>query len=143
MIKALKNLPLGKAVGTDKKSNEFIKYLPENVNDWHLELLNYIFVTEKTPSTWACSTTSMLYKKGDPLKPKNYRPITLLNHIFKLFTQIIQTRLYTWAEENGLIPESQAGFRQGRSCDDQIFCLNAAIQKKILIKKEGNLFIVR
>lgn len=96
-------------------------------------------MTEKAPTSWACSTTSMLYKKGDPTKPENYRPITLLNHILKIYTQIIHNRLYKWSEENGLLPESQAGFRKGRSCDDQIFCLNTAIQMNIS-KKKGKLF---
>ncbi len=37
--------------------------------------------------------TVMLYKKKDPNKVENYRPITLLNHIFKITTKIINQRI--------------------------------------------------
>lgn len=57
----------------------------------------------------------------------------------KLFTQVIQTGLANWADVNGLIPESQAGFRKGRSTEDQIFCLSSAIQLK-LSKPKGKMY---
>lgn len=135
----LNSIPNGKAVGTDCISNEFLKHLPDLGKDWLVEILNYILVSEKTPLEWASSATIMLFKKGDPMNPANYRPITLLNHLYKLFAQVIQNRLYKWADENGLLPESQAGFRKERSCEDQIFCLNAAIQIN-LSKNKGKVY---
>lgn len=42
---------------------------------------------------WGCLSTFMLYKKGDTSNPENYRPITLMNCIAKIFTQIICDRL--------------------------------------------------
>ncbi|CAG7714161.1 unnamed protein product [Allacma fusca] len=49
----------------------------------------------------------------------------------KLFTTVIQNRLYKWCEEKNILPESQAGFRKKRGCEDQMFCLNALIQSRL------------
>lgn len=80
--------------------------------------------------------TVMLYKKGDNLNPDNYRPITLINYLVKVFTQILCLRLMGWAESRGTIPESQAGFRRGRSCLDNLFCLSSILQ--IRLKAPGS-----
>lgn len=56
-----------------------------------------------------------MYKnKGDNTwDPKNYRPITLLSCLGKLFTAIINETLNNYADRVQLILENQAGFRKG------------------------------
>ena len=49
----------------------------------------------------------------------------------KIFSHILQSRLKSWCEINNLIPEEQAGFRKNYSTVDNIFSLNAIIQKYI------------
>ncbi|EJD38923.1 hypothetical protein AURDEDRAFT_71758, partial [Auricularia subglabra TFB-10046 SS5] len=61
---------------------------------------------------WLCP----LYKKGDRTDIANYRPITLLNTDYKLFTKILATRLAEIAPR--IVHESQAGFVRGRSIAD-------------------------
>lgn len=77
---------------------------------------------------WGEMSAVMLYKKGAETNPENYRQITLVNNIAKLFTQIIYARMVEWSNKLNLIPESQAGFRRGRSCLDNIFTLLSVIQ---------------
>jgi len=81
----------------------------------------------------------MLYKNGSKAGPANYRPISPLNSPLKIFTQMIQNRLYGWAENCGILPESQAGFRKTRSCHENIFALKSAIDIR-LRKKRRKLF---
>ncbi len=45
--------------------------------------------TGMTPPTWLQSHTILLYKKWDPTLLDNYRPITLANAIYKLWTTCI------------------------------------------------------
>ena len=52
-----------------------------------------------------------LFKKGDREDPGNYRGITLLNVVGKLFNKVLNYRLLQWLEEHNKLSESQAGFR--------------------------------
>ena len=55
-----------------------------------------------------------IYKgKGDRSHPENYRPVTLLSCLGKLFTSILCDRLNTFADEFEFINEAQTGFRKG------------------------------
>ena len=59
-----------------------------------------------------------------PKKPasdlESYRPISLTSCVVKVLERMIANRLYHLAEMNGWIHAAQAGFRKGRSCEDQI-----------------------
>ena len=75
-------------------------------------------------------------KKGDPLNPENFRPITLLSCMGKLFTAILNVRLCNYLEENSLLEENQAGFRQNYSTTDHIFTLHCIIEYLKFHKKK-------
>ena len=77
-----------------------------------------------------------LFKKGDRGDPSNYRGITLLNVVGKLFNKVLNYRLLQWLEEHNKLSESQAGFRFGRSCVDNIFILNEVIQGRLQESKK-------
>ncbi len=63
-----------------------------------------------------------LLKPGrEPTSPKNYRPISLLCVLYKLYERLILTRIQDTVEEH-LSPD-QAGFRTGRSCCSQVLNL--------------------
>ena len=57
----------------------------------------------------------------------NYRGITLLSILGKLFTRILNTRLTEWAETYYVYIESQADFRTGMGTADDIFVLHGLI----------------
>ena len=67
--------------------------------------------------------------------PNNYRGITLLSSIGKLFTSIINTRLTNYLNNVGLLGEDQAGFRAGYSRSDHIFTLKCIIDIYLQSKK--------
>ncbi len=70
----------------------------------------------------------MLFKKGNKDDPLNYRPISLLSTLLKLFTTLLQARLSAWAEESNVIPPCQMGFRKGKGCVEQIFNLQSLLE---------------
>ena len=94
------------------------------------EVLAYVFndiaengITEGTDFNegWMCP----IYKKKEADNVANYRPITLLNTDYKIFTKVIATRLSVVAPH--LIHPDQAGFIRGRSIFDQIEQTNMTI----------------
>ncbi|XP_043480334.1 uncharacterized protein LOC122510015 [Leptopilina heterotoma] len=128
LINCLTKCKNGKAPGIDGINYDFFKNLPQNWILYLVQFFNKILNTEVVPKEWGRLSTIMFFKKGDPKDPDNYRPITLINCLAKIFTQILGNRLRDWSVEHDLIPESQAGFREGRGCIDNIFSLYAIIR---------------
>ena len=65
----------------------------------------------------------------------------MINRISKIFTNILTIRLQKWAENNNVIDESQAGFRKQYSTIDNIFSLQALIQK-YLCRERGRFYCI-
>ena len=64
--------------------------------------------------------------REDSALPKNYRPISLLCHTYKLYERLILNRVSPLLEQH-LIKE-QAGFRPGKSCTSQLLNLTQHIE---------------
>ena len=79
------------------------------------------------PEQWTEGHIIPIFKKGDKNNVSNYRSITLLSTVGKLFTRILNNRLNSWADEYNIYVEAQAGFRRGMGTTDNIFILNNLI----------------
>lgn len=112
----------------DGISYDFFINLPENWLLYLIYMFNLILRSETIPESWCKLLIFPLHKKGDDSLPSNYRLISLVNCIAKIFMQILLRRIEIFCSVNNLIPEFQSGFRRGRSCMDNIFTLNALIQ---------------
>ena len=79
------------------------------------------------PEYWRKSKITLIYKKGDPKTPENYRPICIIPLLYKVFSKIVcspvQDKLV--AAQSG----DQAGFRPGFSCDDHLFTVSMVVEK--------------
>ena len=125
--KACKSLKNGRAGGPDYVINEFFKYGTDEIISYLCTLFNTIFDTGYFPEKWAEGYIVPLYKKGDVNDVGNYRGITLLSTLGKLFTRVLNTRLNNWAEHYNVYVEAQAGFRENMSTIDNIFILHGVI----------------
>jgi ribonuclease HI/exonuclease III len=79
---------------------------------------------------WKSFTTIVLRKPGKPKYdiPKAYRPIALLNTMWKVITAIIAGQLTHVAEKNGLLPTNHFGGRPGRTTTDAMHLLTNTIK---------------
>uniref|UniRef100_A0A0M3HL83 Reverse transcriptase domain-containing protein n=1 Tax=Ascaris lumbricoides TaxID=6252 RepID=A0A0M3HL83_ASCLU len=87
----------------------------------------YVLVLKKDaiPKAWSTSKTVLLKKKGDPEDLGNYRPITLLSQLSKLFTRLLLHRISYQLE----LSREQAGFKVGYSTQDHIHALSQLLKK--------------
>ena len=83
--------------------------------------------TPLTPSSWKESAVKVLFKKGDPKQPENYRPITLLSILYKIFSRMLGSRIKAILDREQ--SSDQAGFRPGYSVDDHLFTVVMLIEK--------------
>ena len=109
------------SAGSDGIVGELIKYGGEPMCKMLLTLFNLAWDKECVPNFWREGLIVSLFKKGDRQDPGNYRGITLLNVVGKLYSRVINNRLLKHLESNHLLHEGQGGFRLGRSCIDNIF----------------------
>jgi hypothetical protein len=127
---AIRKLKAGKAPGPDNILAELLKTGENEIIIFLTKLFNTMLKESKFPVEWTKAIIIPLHKKGNIENPDNYRGISLLSILSKVFTGIINQRLNKWAEANDILSEAQAGFRKGRSTVDHIFTLNALIEKQ-------------
>ena len=120
----------------DNIKNEQMKASCNLMIPIYTKLFNLIFEFGLMQESWSVGTIKLIYKnKGDPKLPENYRPITILSCIGKLFTAIINKRLNKLSDESELIEPCQAGFRKQHSTSDNIFIIKSLID---ILKSDTN-----
>lgn len=102
----------GKATGIDEISYEMLKHLPIESKLILLKEFNRIWKENDTPEVWNMGIIIPIPKdKNDPHAIQNYRPITLLSCMGKVYDRIANTRLITEIEERNLLDPNQFAFR--------------------------------
>lgn len=127
IYKHIKRLKSEKSPGSDGLCNEVLKIGAPILIHYLLHLFNMVLETETVPEQWCTSDIILLYKKGNPLDIGNYRPISLLASIYKLFSSLLLERLSQDIDQQQ--PREQAGFRSGFSTTDHIHTLEQIIEK--------------
>ena len=82
---------------------------------------------KRTPKDWSKMIVSPIHKKGDKLNPANYRAISLLSILGKVFSKILLNKIQEQTES--FLGETQYGFRPGRGTTYAIFIARQIIEK--------------
>ena len=69
---------------------------------------------------WKHAFVLPVFKKGVNNDPSNYRPISLLSSVGKIFERVMFKHIYNHLHSNNLLYELQAGFRPGHSTVTQL-----------------------
>ena len=91
-------------------------------------MFNTIFDSGIFPECWSKGYIVPLHKKGDTNQTTNYRGITLMSNLGKLFSSILTSRVESWFESNNFISDSQFGFRKKCGTTDAIFVLSNLVE---------------
>ena len=116
-------LLLGKAAGCDEVVAEVLVKGGDQVQRALYVLCQKVWEKETVPEEWRKGIIFPIYKDGDKRDTSNYRGITLLSIVGKVYAHIINERMMKWCEENKILVEEQGGFRPERGCPDQLFSL--------------------
>lgn len=127
---AMKKMKLKKAAGIDEILMEAWLFGGLIVKEELVNVIKKVWGSGKCPEDWKTNLVVPLYKKGDQEKVENYRGIFLLCTAYKIYAEVVKGRLEEEVERRKLIPESQGGFRKGKSTVDNIFILNHIVQRE-------------
>ena len=125
-----KKLRYGKANGYDDSCNEMLISLARTYPKVLLKLFNNILESSEVIPDWALGMIVPLHKDGPRLDPNNYRGITLISCLGKLFLSILNARLVIFAKEHRLLSPAQLGFVAENRCSDAHIIIYNLIRKK-------------
>ena len=120
IAKLIINLPNKTSSGFDNISNFLLKKLQPSVINIHKQIFNESIVTGELPSFMKHAEIVHLFKGGKSYFSSNYRPISLLITISKILEKLVYSHTYNFLNDNGLIYNSQYGFRSNHSCEHAI-----------------------
>lgn len=112
-----------KAPGPDTIPYEILQNLNKTNLIIILHLFNLILTDETIPKNWKQSTTVLIFKNDDKTNISNYRPITLLNTLYKVYATILNNRISKACDELALIHPNQSGFRKHHNTLQRVYGL--------------------
>ena len=100
-----------------------------------VEPIRFIFetclMTGIFPGEWKMSNVCPIHKKKSKNDNSNYRPISLLPILSKIFEKIIFESLYSYFIKNYLLVNCQSGFIKGDACVSQLLSITHTIHKNL------------
>ena len=94
-------------------------------------LINTSFQKGIFPNRLKLARITPIHKKGDESDPTNYRPISCLSYLSKIFEKCMKIRLVKFCNKFSLINYSQFGFRQNFSTCDALINLTNTIYEAL------------
>jgi exonuclease III len=131
----LKCLKSGKAPGIDGIGNEFYKYAADELIEPLTVLFNYVWEKRQYPDSWSEGIIQPLHKKGPTNQADNYRKITLMASMGKIFEAILNQRLAFHSEAYQLEDSCQFGFSKNSSTSDNLFIIDTLVSYQRFRKK--------
>ena len=113
----IKNLKLTNTAGIDNISNKMIKTAVNQLVNPITSVVNLMISTSTFPDLLKRGKLKPIYKKGDKTLAENYRPISILPSISKIFERVLHDQLTNYFEENNLFYQHQYGYRKKHSAE--------------------------
>ena len=113
----INNLKSKNSSGNDDISNRLLKSIKCEISKPLTIIRNQSLETGIFPDALKVAKVKPLFKKGDNCCLNNYRPISLLPTISKIFERVMYTQLYYYFNVNNLLSEQQYGFRSQHSTE--------------------------
>ena len=107
-----------------------------------VKLFNDIILIGSVPNSWNTALVTSIHKKGSRVDPCNYRPISVLPTMARLFCSIIRQKLERQLSAGQKLSPNQIGNKKGYRTSDHITTLLTIMQKKKLQKRQFHVVFV-
>ena len=136
VLDVIKSLKSKDSTGNDRISSKLLKQMAPTIHSILRLIINQSINTGIFPEQLKLAIVKPLFKnKGDNSSFGNYRPISLLSAISKVFERIVFNQLYKYMDSNSLFLNSQYGFRKNHSTEYAALEFVDRIAKDIEAKK--------
>ena len=129
VLKILKDIDPTKAAGMDNISGRFIKDAAPVLAKPITQLCNLSIKLSSFPTRCKIAKIKPIYKKGSKIDPQNYRPISLLPLISKIFEKVIHDQTQNYITKNKILYALQSGFRSKYSTNSCLVYLTNLISE--------------
>ena len=107
----LNKLCRSKETGLDNISAKIMRECAYLISVSLCDLFNKSLLFGIFPDDWKCAGVTPLLKQGEASYLHNYRPISVISVIAKVFERIVYDQLYIFLSNEDIIPTHQSGFR--------------------------------
>ena len=118
VLNTLLSLNTDKATGPDGIPARILKVSAPVIADSLAALFNASLDDDAFPSDWKEANVFPVYKSGDSCLLTNYRPISVLPGIAKVFESIVHQQVFSYFLSNNLLTPAHSGFCPGHSTQD-------------------------
>ena len=112
----LSTLDCSKSTGCDQIGNRLLKKAAIPISQILCHIFNKSLTNGIYPETWKRAFVIPLYKKGIKSDINNYRPVSLLPCVSKVFEKLIFQHIFSYLRHNAILSPHQSGFINGDSC---------------------------
>ena len=133
--KTIMSLRSKTSTGHDGISTKLLKFISPALVESFRIIINKSLITGIYLHRLKIAKVIPIYKKENKLLMDNYRPISLLSSMSKLFEKVVYNQLFTYFQKNRLLYNGQYGFRMNHSTELAAIELVDRILKDIDNKK--------
>ena len=136
IAKVIGSFSSSKSTGPNSIPVKILKLLKPDISEPISILINRSFATGIFPSTLKISKVVPIFKnKGSPLEVSNYRPISLLSNIEKIYEKTMYSRLMSFLKHFNQIYSRQFGFRKAHSTINTLINIVERIRESLDVGK--------
>ena len=107
----LRNIDEKKATGLDMIRSKLLKMAASIFTPSLTAIFTKSIITGIYPTEWKMARVTPVFKKGEKSDLNNYRPISVIPVVSKVFEKIVYDQLYQYLNDNQLLSSCQSGFR--------------------------------
>ena len=123
VMKYLNNLDIRKSTGTDDIGPRLLRMASPIIAESLTFICNLSIKTGSFPDKWKEAKVKSLHKGGPANDPNNFRPISILPVLSKLFEKHVHESLMNYLEKYKLLYDTQSGFRPNHSCETALLLM--------------------
>ena len=129
--KLISNLDSKKSAGFDELSAKFLQLCAPHISETLANIFNASISNGVYPDLLKTARVTPIYKTGEKSDPSNYRPISVLSLLNKVYEKILHKRLYKYLTKFKILFDYQFGFREGHSTTQALIGITDRLKSAI------------